>query len=46
MIGSVDFDPVSDLGTEDDLRQPVVPVESSPALLRGFDELEHHGPAT
>lgn len=34
---------VSEFGTEDDLRQLVVPLEPSPALLCILDELEHHG---
>src|SRR5262249_20586116 len=42
-ISVLDLKPVGELGTEHELRQLVVPVESSPAFLRGLDELEDHG---
>ena len=38
-----DLEPVDEPGTEHDLRQLVVSIESAPAFLCSFDELEHHG---
>ena len=40
---SDDLDSVGELYTEDDFRQLVVTVETTPAFLGGFGELEDHG---
>ena len=37
------FDSVSELYTEDDVRQLVVAIEATPALFGGLAELEGHG---
>src|SRR3954468_15153230 len=37
------FDPIGERDTADHLRQVVVTIEPSPALLGGFGQLEDHG---
>ena len=42
-LRSDDLDSVGELYTEDDFRQLVVTIETAPASLSGFGELEDHG---
>ena len=42
-LRSDDLDSVGELYTEDDFRQLVVTVETTPAFLGGLGELEDHG---
>ena len=42
-LRSGDLDSVGELYTEDDFRQLVVTVETTPAFLGGLDQLEDHG---
>jgi hypothetical protein len=42
-LRSDDLDSVGELYTEDDFRQLVVTIETTPAFLGGLGELEDHG---
>ncbi len=42
-LRSDDFDSVGEFYTEDDFRQLVVTIETTPAFLSGLGELEDHG---